>query len=115
MPFVKVVTSVKLDEKKRDEIRNAVWDAIVVIPNKTPEVTMVEISDCADLTKGPGGSPAIFMETRLFTAAPFGPKEEYHKKLFDCFQKITGVEPKNMYFNVLEFTEWGSGGNYKSF
>lgn len=115
MPFVKFVTSVKLDENKRDAVRGAIWDAITVIPGKTPEVTMIEIQDQADLQKGPGGAPAIFMETRLFTRPPFDTKKEYCVKLFAKFQELLGVEPARMYFNMLEFNEWGSGGNYKSF
>ena len=115
MPFVKFVTSVKMDENKRDEVRNAIWDAITVIPGKTPEVTMIELQDGADLQKGPGGAPAIFMETRLFTRPPFDTKKEYCAKLFAKFEELLGVEPVKMYFNVLEFNEWGSGGNYKSF
>ena len=115
MPFVKFVTSVKLDEKKRDEIRSIIWDAVTVIPGKTPEVTMIEIQDGADLRKGPGGAPAIFTETRLFTTAPTDSKSEYSKKLFEGFERITGVVPARMYFNILEFNTWASGGNYKSF
>ena len=115
MPLVKIVTSVKLDEKKRDELRAIVWDAITVIPNKTPEVTMIEIADGADLTKGPGGTPALYAETRLFTAAPSGPKAEYSKKLFEGFEKVTGVEPSKTYLNFLEFNTWASGGNYKAY
>lgn len=114
MPFVNFVTSVKLDENKRDEVRNAIWEAITVIPGKTPEVTMIEIRDGADLRKGPGDAPAIFMETRLFTRPPMDSKKEYCQKLFAKFEELLGVEPAKMYFNMLEFFEWGSGGNYKS-
>lgn len=115
MPYVKFVTSVKLDEKKREEVRTAIWDAVTVIPGKTPEVTMIEIQDEADIMKGPGGDPAIFAETRLFTTAPTASKEEYSKKLFETFEKITGVIPARMYFNILEFNSWASGGNFRNF
>lgn len=115
MPFVSFVTSEKLDARQRDSVRNAVWEAITVIPGKTPEVTMIEIRDGADLQKGPGGAPAIFMETRLFTRPPFASKEEYSRRLFTEFNRLLGVDPSKMYFNILEFNEWASGGNYKSF
>lgn len=115
MPFVKFVTSEKLDAQKRDEIRNVIWDAVTVIPGKTAEVTMIEIQDCADITKGPGGAPAIFAETRLFTAAPTSAKSDYCKKLFEGFERIVGVSPAKMYFNVLEFDSWASGGSYNFF
>jgi hypothetical protein len=115
MPFVRFVSSVKLDEKKRDEIRGVIWDAVTVIPGKTPEVTMIEIQDGADLMKGPGGAPAIFAETRLFTAAPTGAKEEYSKKLFEGFERITGVSPAGMYFNIMEFNAWAADGSYMTF
>ena len=115
MPFVNFVTSVKLDEAKRDAVRNAIWEAITVIPGKTPEVTMIEIRDGADMQKGPGGAPCIFMETRLFTRPPFATKQEYCRIMFAKFEELLGVEPAKMYFNMLEFNEWGSGGNYRSF
>ena len=115
MPFVSFVTSEKLDARQRDGIRSAIWDAITVIPGKTPEATMIEIRDGADLQKGPGGAPAISMETRLFTRPKFDVKKLYCEKLFAKFQELLGVEPARMYFNIAEYNEWGFDGNYKSY
>lgn len=54
MPFVKITTSQALDAHQREELRQAVWGAIVIIPQKFPETTMIQIEDKADITKGPG-------------------------------------------------------------
>ena len=115
MPYVRFSTTQGLSEEKRAEVRAAIWDAITELPDKSPEVTMIEIGDHADIMKGPGGTPAIFAETHLFTQAPIETKRAYAKKLFAKFGELLGVDPKNMYFNILELNEWGSGGNYKSF
>lgn len=115
MPFVKFITSAKLDADKRDAVRNAIWDAISIIPGKQPARTMVEICDEADLQLGPGGAPSIFMETRLYTRPPIDVKKEYSHVLAVKFQELLGIDASRMYFNVLEFNEWGSNGNYLSF
>lgn len=115
MPFVKFITSEKLDDAKRDAVRGAIWDAITIIPGKQPARTMVEICDDADLQFGPGGVPAIFMETRLYTRPPIDAKKEYSRVLASKFQELLEIDPSKMYFNVLEFNEWVSNGNYLSY
>ena len=68
---VKITTSQALDAHQREELRQAVWGAIILIPQKFPETTMIQIEDKADITKGPGGEPAHFCETRLYTRPAF--------------------------------------------
>ena len=110
MPFVKVVTSVSLNEEKRAALRDAVWSSITLIPNKTPEVTMVELRDKADLRKGPGEADALFTEVRLFTTPPSAAKKAYAESFFAKAEEITGVKTDKMYLNFIEFNEWGSNG-----
>ena len=43
MPFVKITTSQALDAHQREELRQAVWGAIILIPQKFPETTMIQI------------------------------------------------------------------------
>ena len=114
MPFVKVVTSVPLCAEKRAALREAVWSSIVLIPNKTPEVTMVEIQDNADLRKGPGEADALFTEVRLFTTPPSASKKAYAEAFFAKAEEVTGVKPDKMYLNFIEFNEWGSNGTTHS-
>ena len=115
MPFVKITTSQALDAHKREALRQAVWGAIVTIPQKSPENTMIQIEDKADITKGPGGEPALFCETRLFTQAAFELKKAYIEKISAAFAEITEVKPEKIYANILEIDEWGSGGGYRHF
>lgn len=115
MPFVSLVTSVSLSEEKRELVRNAIFESIAVVPGKSAAVTMVEIRDGADIRKDVSDAPAIFIETRLFTRPPFEAKRAYYKALSEKLNALTGVEKPRIYFNVLEFNEWGSGDDYKSF
>lgn len=115
MPFVKITTSQALDAHQREELRQAVWGAIILIPQKFPETTMIQIEDKADITKGPGGEPALFCETWLYTRPAFELKKAYIEKISAAFAEITGVKPEKMYTTILEIDEWGSGGGYKHF
>lgn len=115
MPYVSIRSGAKLDETKRALVRKAVFDAIVLIPGKTPEVTMVEISDGCDLQKGPVTAPALFAELRLFTKAPMEAKRACAKQLMESLAPVTGIPTDRMYLNYLEFFEWGSGGHYNGY
>ena len=70
---------------------------------------MIQIEDKADITKGPGGEPALFCETRLYTRPAFELKKAYIEKISAAFAEITGVKPEKMYTTILEIDEWGSG------
>lgn len=115
MPFVKITTSQELDGPQREALRQAVWGAITLIPQKFPETTMIQIEDRADITKGPGGEPALFCETRLFTRPAFELKKAYTERISAAFAEITAVRPEKMYTTILEIDEWGSNGGYKHF
>lgn len=113
MPYVKITTSVRLDETKREKLKSAVFDAITRIPGKTEEVTMLDIADGADIHKGNNAIPAAFVDTRVFTAAPQAGKDEYCKALGDALEDLLGIEKSRVYVNILEFNAWGSGSGFR--
>lgn len=115
MPFISVTTSVRLEGEKREKAREAIYDAILLIPGKTKEVTMVQIRDCADITKGNTGEPAMFIQARMFTRPPFAAKREFVQAITKNLGEIAGIALSQIYVNVMEFYEWGANGDLKSF
>ncbi len=115
MPFISITTSVRLEGEAREKAREAAYEAILLVPGKSVEVTMVQIRDSADITKGNTGEPAMFIEARMFTRPPFAAKQEFAKTIQTKLSEITGVAPAQIYLNIMEFYEWGSNGDYRSF
>ena len=115
MPFISITTSVRLEGEAREQVRAAAYDSILLVPGKTKEVTMVQIRDCADLTKADTGEAAIFVEARMFTRPPMAAKKEFAQAIMKKLCEVTGVAPAQVYLNIIEFHEWGSNGDYRSF
>lgn len=115
MPFISVITSVRLEGEAREKARKACYDAILLVPGKSADVTIVQIRDCADITKGNTGEATMFIEARIFTRPPFPVKKEFAQTLQKKLGAITGIAPSQIYLNILELQEWGSNGDYKSF
>jgi phenylpyruvate tautomerase PptA (4-oxalocrotonate tautomerase family) len=115
MPFINVTTSVRLEGEVREKARDAIYEAITLVPGKAKEGTMVQIRDCADITKGNTGEPTMFIEARMFTRAPFAAKKEFAQAIQAKLSAILGVAPARIYLNILDLLEWGSNGDYKSF
>jgi phenylpyruvate tautomerase PptA (4-oxalocrotonate tautomerase family) len=115
MPFINITTSVRLDGPVRDQVREAAYESILLVPGKTREVTMVQLRDCADISKAGTGEPAMFIEARMFTRPSFDAKQAFVKDICARLSALTGVAPAQIYVNVLEFYEWGSNGDYRSY
>lgn len=115
MPFINIVTSVRLEGETRERVRAAAYESILLVPGKTKEVTMVQLRDCADISKGDTGEPAMFVEARMFTRPTFAAKKDFAQEIMKKLSEITGIAPSQIYLNVLEFYEWGSNGDYRSF
>lgn len=113
MPFIQVNVSRKLEHEQIENVKSALGELITLIPGKTEAVTMIDIADKRCIYKDGKAIDGGFIEIRLYGAAELGSKEALTAAVFSAMERLLGIQPQNLYLNILELTSWGTGGRLK--
>jgi len=110
MPYLSVRTSVSMDCAKKDVLQKELGALIAVIPGKSIDNCMIDItSDCGLFMRG-GPIVGAFVDLRLFRPSPDEAKSEFLAGLCKILNEQLGIEKENVYCNLLELPQWGSAG-----
>jgi phenylpyruvate tautomerase PptA (4-oxalocrotonate tautomerase family) len=112
MPYVGLNTSEKLSETQKEKLKSEIGRLITVIPGKTEEVTIVDISGGRSMYKGGKAVPCAYVDIRVYTKADPEGKKQFVNGLFVVLDKDLGIPKDNIYMSVLEFEHWGDHGAY---
>ena len=87
MPYVALNTSEKLSETRREKVKSEIGRLVTVIPGKTEEVTIVDISDGRSMYKGGKAVPCAYVDIRVYTKADPEGKKQFVNDLFVLLDK----------------------------
>ena len=111
MPFVCVRSSQHLPEDKIDRLQKEIGRIISIIPGKSIDNCMIQIS--GDHKTFMGGKPAnaTFCEIRMLGKAPNEKKKEFTGELNKVLSgELDGLD--KLFINFQEYFEWGVGPEY---
>ena len=113
MPFINVHIGKPISEDKKEEVMKAIASHMTIIPGKTIDNTMIEISAGRDMFMGGEKRDLIYVDMKVNGPAPTESKDEFVKALVADFEKILDIPGKNFYMSIAEMTGWGVGAGYK--
>jgi phenylpyruvate tautomerase PptA (4-oxalocrotonate tautomerase family) len=114
MPYIQVSLSHTLNPEQKEAVKAELGSLITLIPGKTEAVTMVRIEDgCALYKGGKALNNGAFVEVRLYGKSPAQSEERFTEAVFEMLGKQLGIEPGDVYLNILEMERWGTRGHLK--
>jgi len=113
MPYIAINTTQKLSEAQKETIKAEFGRLVTIIPTKTEAGTLVDFSDSRTMYKAGETISGAFIELRLWHKSDFEAKKQFTEKAFEMLSRELGLKTDNMYLNIMEFDEWGSGGTLK--
>ena len=108
MPFVEIKTTVTLDKKQTEKLRDDVRAAISLIPGKTADNMMLEIQSGCDMWIGELDKPCAFVEIRLYGPSPLPNKQAFVDAVVDALTPL-GMEASRIYMNIWQRENWVVG------
>ena len=114
MPYIAINTDLKLSDAQKEKVKTELGRLITIIPTKTEAVTMIDFSDSRTFYRGGVIISGAFIELRLFHKTDFEAKKKFTEETFEMLSRELGLKKENMYLNILEFENWGSGGIFKT-
>jgi phenylpyruvate tautomerase PptA (4-oxalocrotonate tautomerase family) len=112
MPYIGLNISEKLSESQKEKLKSEIGRLITVIPGKTEEVTIVDISGGRSMYMGGKAIPCAYVDIRVYTKADPEGKKRFAEELFTVLEGELGIPKDNVYMSVLEFEQWGGHGTY---
>ncbi len=98
-----------LDEEQKLAVMQMIAGHLPIIPGKTVNNTMLEITAGCDLYTGGEKKELIFVDMRILGTAPAECKDEFIKTLAEGFEKLLNIPGSNLYFNIIDMPNWGTG------
>lgn len=114
MPLIVVNTSLTLEKEQKDAIKREMGKAIEIIPGKTEQVLMVDISDGRTIYfRGEEPKQAAHVDVRIYGSANFAIKSEFTLAIYKVLNDTVGLKADEVFVNFNELPVWGSDGKLK--
>ena len=114
MPLIIVNTNLTLEKNQKDALKDAFGKAITILPGKTEQVLMIDISDGHTIYfhgEEPAGTAHV--EVRLYGSSSFASKAEFTEAVYKLLEDIVGLDKDEVVVNFNEFSVWGAKGKLK--
>lgn len=111
MPYISVNTTTSLTKVQKDEIKTELGSAITLIPGKSEQVLMVDISDGHTMYfSGKEMEKCAFIDVRCYKSANFDDNKKFTQAVYQLMKRITGISENEIYLSISELPSWGLNG-----
>lgn len=111
MPFLNVHIGKPLTAEQKEALAAMIAGHMSILPGKTCDNTMIEISAGRDMYMGGEKRALIFVDMRVSKSSPFAAKDEFIATLSAEFARLLAIPADRQYYNIIEMPEWGAGGH----
>ena len=114
MPYIAVNTSLSLSDAQRETVKTELGKLIEILPGKSEASLMIDFSDARPMYfRGAPMSGCAFMDVRLYGKSETEAKKQFVQQVFRMMEHVLGVKSSEMFLNITEMEQWGSGGILK--
>jgi len=113
MPYVHVSTNKAFDSAQKNELQTKLGDLISIMPGKTPEQTLIQITDDCSMYRRGFDGPLAIIEISIYQMQPFGYKSKLVSAIYELMERDCGIPAANLYIKFSEMPIWGAGGALK--
>lgn len=111
MPMIKVDTTVKLDDAKRDVLKTELGKAISIM-GKPESYLMIELNDGKDLYFGGNRlEKGAYVEIKVLGSVDAGQSDRMTAKVCEILQTVTGIPGDAVYVSYWGTASWGWNGS----
>ena len=114
MPLIVVNTNLNLEKEKKDSLKSELGRIIELLPGKTEQQLMVDISDGHTIYfHGEEAKQTAYIDVRMYGSQSFESKAEFTSAVFEVAKEQLGLENDEVFVNIGEYGIWGARGALK--
>ncbi len=111
MPYIHTRASVGISKDAEQTMKQALGQAIALLPGKSESWLMVDFEDnCRLHFRGESAIPAAFVCVKLFGQAGASACEKLTAAITDMLEKTLAIPPENVYVQYESVAIWGWRG-----
>jgi phenylpyruvate tautomerase PptA (4-oxalocrotonate tautomerase family) len=110
MPYLQLNTSVRLNDAEKHDLCEEIGKLMPLIPGKSRDNTMMCINDGCYIEKKDASRASLNLVVRLLGEAPDECKKSYITEATKLFEDKLGVNPENIFINIVALDDWGVNG-----
>ncbi|MCR4595950.1 MAG: hypothetical protein K5673_04110 [Lachnospiraceae bacterium] len=112
MPFIETKTNVTVSKEAETKIKEALGQAISIIPGKSENWLMLAIEgDIPMYFRGDDSAPIAFVDVKTFGTASSDVYDRMTAELTKVYGDTLGVAPDHMYIRYYGSSDWGWNGS----
>lgn len=112
MPFIETKTNVAVSKEAETKIKEALGQAISIIPGKSENWLMLAIEGNVPMYfRGDDSAPVVFVDVKTFGSASSDVYNRMTAELTKIYGDILGVAPDHMYIRYYGSSDWGWNGS----
>ena len=112
MPCIQWKTSAAISAEQEKELREALGEAIALIPGKSESWLMLEFEPERRMAfRGEANEPMAFIAVDLYGGAPDSACDQLTARLCSMAQSVLGIQPDHVYVRYLATNQWGWNGS----
>lgn len=114
MPFIHTITTKKLTNEQKEELKTEFGRIIEDIPGKSEDWLMLAFSDGVEMYfRGDGDGDAAFIDVKIFGTAPSEAYEAMTRDVCALIEGRLGIPADRVYVKYEEADKWGwNGANF---
>lgn len=112
MPFINSKVSVSMTGQQKETLKQKLGEAISIIPGKSEQWLMLELSDNCDLYfQGNNSLPSAFVEIKVFGSIPADCLDKMTETICGIYEDCLQIKKDRTYVKYEECSKWGWNGN----
>ena len=114
MPYIRVSTTQKLNERQQEALVSGLGKALEVIPGKDGRGLIVDMEDGKTMyLGGTKQDNLVFADVRYYSNFEYHIKKNFTTAAFDAISKVLGTSKDRMFLTITEYNNWGGFGDFK--
>lgn len=110
MPYIDLKTNVEVSDTQKGKLTAILGDAIALIPGKSEEWLMVNISEKQSMAFAGKRTACAMLEVKIFGKADKDSYDRLTKALCHEVSSTLGIAPDRIYVKYEEVSHWGWNG-----
>jgi phenylpyruvate tautomerase PptA (4-oxalocrotonate tautomerase family) len=110
MPYLAINLAQKLSQAQKETVIAEFGRLITVIPGKTEDTLMVDLSDDRALYMGGQAGPCAYVDLRMYTKTTQEAKQRFTKDASAFLVRELGIREERVYLTIAEYDQWGYDG-----
>lgn len=112
MPFINSVTTIKIDDEKREKLKKELGQIICEIPGKTEKWLMLNFDDGNNMYfHGDASLDTAFVEVKIFGSATEDEYERLTARICELYNRVLSIPSDRIYVRYEESYHWGWNGS----